>query len=243
MTPPRHRSPSSKPARATLSLEQILATAVTILDRDGIRGLTLRGLAQELGGGLGSIYWYVAGKDELLELACDSLVGAALARAESDPTAAQGGGTDVERAAADVRRIALALFDQTQQHPWLALQLQVQGAGSPNSLRYWERIGRALAAMGLTARQQFDGSTAVSGYVAGVAAQMAAQDLQADRERSKPEQLGEIVEGWLANDPVEFAWIHSMAEEFRTHDDADQFTAGLDLLLSGLVRQATGESG
>ena len=77
----------------------------------------------------------------------------------------------------------------------------------------------------------------------GVAAEMAAQDLVADRHRPKEEQLDEIVGGWLANDPSEFSWIHSIADEFREHDDGDQFAAGLDLLLGGLVRQAVGQTG
>ena len=94
--------------------------------------------------------------------------------------------------------------------------------------------------MGLSPRQQFHGSTAISGYVIGVAAEMSAQDLHADPDRSKTEQLDEIVSGWLATDPAEFSWIHSIADEFRSHDDDDQFAAGLDLLLGGLVRQAVG---
>lgn len=250
--------------RVALSLDQILATAIAILDRDGPRGLTLRGLAAELGGGLGSVYWYVNGKDEVLTLACDALIGEALARAESgssdeavssgSPTSAAStarpGGTApnaseletsdpvIVQAVAELRRTATALFEQTQLHPWLALQLHVQGAGAPNSLRFWERLGRPLAAMGLSPRQQFHGSTAISGYVSGVAAEMAAQDLHADVGRSRSLQLDEIVNGWLATDPEEFTWIHSIADEFRTHDDEEQFAAGLDLLLGGLVRQA-----
>jgi hypothetical protein len=71
---------------------------------------------------------------------------------------------------AEVRRTAIALFEQRQMHPWLALQLQAQGAGSPDALRFRERLGRPLATMGLSPRQQFHGSTAISGYVIGVAA-------------------------------------------------------------------------
>lgn len=256
----RRRTPHARGAdrsrgRASHSLEQIVATAIGILDRDGIKGLTLRGLAADLGGGLGSVYWYVGSKDELLTLACDALLGEAILRAEAAPGEgpgevtpvagiAPGGpplGTDdptVVAAARTLRRTALALFEKTQEHPWLALQLHAQGATSPNLLRYWERLGRPLAEMGLTPRQQFHGSTAISGYVSGVAAEMAAQDLHADTSRSKEEQLAEVTDGWLELDPTEFRWLHSIAGEFREHDDDEQFIAGLDLLLGGLVRQA-----
>lgn len=234
---------SDRPARrATHSREQILATAIALLDREGIRGLTLRGLAAELGGGLGSIYWYVTGKDELLALACDALVGEALEAAEAgagEPPADLGtDDPDVTAAVAALRRTALALFDQTQRHTWLAAQLFAQGAATPNALRFWERLGRPLAQMGLSRREQFDGSTAISGYVVGVASQMAAQDRDADPTRPKEEQLAELIEGWLATDPEEYSWLGSIAEEFLAHDDDEQFAAGLDLLLGGLVRQA-----
>ncbi|MDO7868141.1 TetR/AcrR family transcriptional regulator [Nocardioides jiangxiensis] len=256
----RRRTPAGRGAartrgRASHSLEQIVAAAIGILDRDGIRGLTLRGLAADLGGGLGSVYWYVGSKDELLALACDALLAEAIVRADapagegpgeadSPPGIAPGGpplGTDdpvVVAAARTLRRTALALFEQTHEHPWLALLLHAQGPPSPHLLRYWERLGRPLAEMGLTPRQQFHGSTAISGYVSGVAAEMAAQDLRADTSRSKEEQLAEVTDGWLDLDPVEFRWLHSIAEEFREHDDDEQFIAGLDLLLGGLVRQA-----
>lgn len=230
------------PRRATHSLEQILSTAIEILDTDGVKGLTLRRLAAELGGGLGSIYWYVQGKDEVLSLVCDQLVGAALESPAATQDLPTFGASDptVLTAIRQVRHTALSLFEQTQLHPWLAPQLHSQSAFAPNALRFWEQIGRPLAAMGLSKHDQFNGSSAISGYVTGVASEMAAQDVRADLERPKAEQMDEIVSDWLTADPEEFAWIHSIADEFRTHDDTEQFTAGLDLLLGGLVRQASG---
>lgn len=230
------------PRRATHSLEQILSTAIEILDTEGTKGLTLRRLAAELGGGLGSIYWYVDGKDEVLSLARDAAVGAAMEAADLGGSPA---GPDLETsdpvivdAVGDIRRTALALFEQTQLHPWLAPLLHTQTTFTPSSLRFWERIGRPLARMGLSPLEQFNGSTAISGYVTGVAAEMSAQDLRADLTRPKDEQLGEVIDRWLETDPDEFFWIHSMADQFRHHDDDEQFAAGLDLLLGGLVRQA-----
>lgn len=247
--------------RVTHSREQIVETATAILDAEGIKGLTLRGLAAELGGGLGSIYWHVAGKEELVGLACDELVGRALAAAESVGSAGTGEGpgdvrddvpspplevdlgtTDpaVVAAATQVRRIALALFAQMDRHPWLPGQVELSG-GQPNGLRVWEHMGRPLAAMGLTTRQQFHGSTALLGYVVGVATQMSSQDAIVDPALDAGEQLDLVVSRWQDLDATEFPWIRSMAEEFRRHEDLEQFAAGLDLLVLGLVRQALGE--
>jgi AcrR family transcriptional regulator len=228
--------------RATHSLDQIVDTAIAMLDRDGTGGLTLRGLAAELGGGLGSIYWYVAGKAELLDLACDTLIGRALT-ADDVPAPPMEVELDTDdpvvlEAAATVRRISLALFAEMDRHPWLAAQTQLGSAERPNGLRVWEQVGRALAAMGLTPRQQFHGSTAITGYVIGVGAEMSAQDDAADLTLSKEEQLDRFVERWQGKEYDELPWIRSMSEQFRRHDDLAQFAAGLDLLLLGLARQA-----
>ena len=41
-----------------------------------MQGLTFRGLAAELGGGVGSICWYLSGREELIRLPIGSRVGA-----------------------------------------------------------------------------------------------------------------------------------------------------------------------
>ncbi|MEZ5091185.1 TetR/AcrR family transcriptional regulator [Nocardioides sp.] len=248
--PPRPRSDRRPGRRVTLSREQIVETAIAVLDRDGIGGLTLRGLAAELGGGLGSVYWHVDGKAELIELACDELIGRALEAAGPPGGAAADVPSppmEVDLETSDpvvldavdrLRRMAMALFWQLDRHPWLAVQSQAAFAGGSNGLLVWERLGRPLADLGLTPRQQFHGSTALMGYVLGVASVMAEQGAGADRERSQEEQLEDVVEGWLADAPEELTWVRSVADEFVHHDDVAQFSAGLDLLLLGLVRQA-----
>lgn len=244
------RAPRGR-ARATHSREQIVDAAIAMLDREGASGLTLRGLAAELGGGLGSVYWHVAGKGELMELALEQLFGRALDLADADdpsipspplsealPEALDAAPQEVRTAVTVLRRTCLALHDEMAQHPWLASQALLPGMSRRNALVAWERLGRQLAAMGLTVQQQFHGSTALTGYVVGISAEMASQDGTADQTRPKDEQLGEITEAWQGEEYADFPWIRSIADAFRTHDDLVQFAAGLDLLLLGLVQQA-----
>lgn len=47
--------------------KQIVQTALTILDRDGLEGVTLRRLAAELNVKAASIYWHIASKEVLLD--------------------------------------------------------------------------------------------------------------------------------------------------------------------------------
>ncbi|QBD77126.1 TetR family transcriptional regulator [Ktedonosporobacter rubrisoli] len=47
--------------------EQIISTAIAILDRDGLEGVTLRRVAAELQVRPGALYWHVQNKQELLD--------------------------------------------------------------------------------------------------------------------------------------------------------------------------------
>src|SRR5215470_14052837 len=47
--------------------EQIIRTAIRILDRDGLEGVTLRRLAMDLHIQAASIYWHLPSKDALLD--------------------------------------------------------------------------------------------------------------------------------------------------------------------------------
>ena len=50
--------------------------------------------------------------------------------------------------------------------------------------------------------------------------------------------LEHAAEQWRELDPDEFPFVHHIVDEFARHIDADQFRAGLDLLLAGLRLQA-----
>ncbi len=52
-----------------------MAAAVKVLDRDGVEGLSMRTLAQELDTAATSLYSHVHNKGELLDLAVDALMG------------------------------------------------------------------------------------------------------------------------------------------------------------------------
>ena len=59
--PPRSR------ARG-LDRQQVVRAAITIADHQGLDALTMRRVADKLGAGTMSLYWYVRSKDELIEL-------------------------------------------------------------------------------------------------------------------------------------------------------------------------------
>src|ERR1700722_16141027 len=75
--PPRRlvRHPERPGRRPSLSRQAIVEAAIAVLDESGMSGLSMRGVAQKLGAGVASLYGHVSGREELLELVFDDLVG------------------------------------------------------------------------------------------------------------------------------------------------------------------------
>jgi AcrR family transcriptional regulator len=218
--------------RASHSMEAVVTEAVALLDEAGEPALTFRALAARLGGGVASIYWYVASKDELLDRATDHVLGGVLVETEGFT----GSADPIE----DLRAIAVTLFDAIVARPWLGAYLMRDAGTQPNGLLLYERLGQQVLRLGLTPRQSFHAVSAVLGFVVGIATDLGQQAPREvlDGEISAEEYMAQYAEHWRGLDPEAFPFLHHIVEEFAVHDDADQFRAGLDLLLAGLRLQA-----
>ncbi|MFF4344516.1 TetR/AcrR family transcriptional regulator [Kitasatospora sp. NPDC001540] len=70
---PWHKPRKAEP-RQPLSRSLIVETAVRVLDAEGLSGVTMRRVAQELGTGPASLYAHVSNKEELFELVLERVV-------------------------------------------------------------------------------------------------------------------------------------------------------------------------
>lgn len=59
--------------RDTLTREQIVKTAIGLLDEEGLEGLSMRTLGKRLGSAATAMYWHVGSKDNLIALAGDEV--------------------------------------------------------------------------------------------------------------------------------------------------------------------------
>ena len=100
--------------RDTLTREQIVATAIELLDAEGLDGLNMRSLGARLGSAATAVYWHVQSKDNLVVLAGDQVWN----EVELPDLGAAGWRT----AATEMAASLLAMFTR---HPWL-----VQGFGT-----------------------------------------------------------------------------------------------------------------
>ena len=218
----------------THSMGAILDGAIAMLDEGGEPGLTLRGLAARLGGGVGSLYWYVKGKDELVDRATDHLAGLTLDRVDAVLRRRRAVRADP---VASLRLLAMSLFDVLEQHSWMAHCLMRDPDLQLNTLRYWDRIGQEVTRLGLSQEECFHGTTAIVNYVVGVAAQMSYQGPTSEHA-TRAEFIRATTRRWSALPEADFPFVHASLGTFAGHDDRDQVTFGLDLILAGLAGRA-----
>jgi AcrR family transcriptional regulator len=125
--------------RTPLNRERVLGAAVELADREGIEGLSMRRLGQELSVEAMALYNHVANKDDLLNGMVDVVVG------EIDLTDTADG--DWKTAARD--RI-LAARRVMRRHPWASGVIASRTEASPVVMRYMDRMGGIMLAGGFS---------------------------------------------------------------------------------------------
>ena len=73
--PPWRLNARQRPApRPPLTREAVIEASLRVMDRDGMDGLSMRRVADELGSGPSSLYWHVRNKEELLQLVFERVI-------------------------------------------------------------------------------------------------------------------------------------------------------------------------
>src|SRR5690349_13494187 len=128
----------SRRGRDPLTRDRVLAQALEIADAEGLDGLTMRRLAQELGVEAMSLYHHIGGKDDLLGGITELVVREIeLPPADGDWKAA-------------IRACAISAHRVLRQHPWAPNLLMSTDAIVPSRLRMidaiLDRLGQARLA-------------------------------------------------------------------------------------------------
>jgi AcrR family transcriptional regulator len=218
------RRPSRGP-KPTLTLDRIVEAAVQVADTEGLEGLSMRRVAAELGTGTMSLYRYVPGKGELLDLMLDRVQ-----RPSENPADLGGGGW---RAALEaLARATLALY---RRHPWLLQVNQSRPILGPSALDGMERVLTLIRPMGLSDPELVSVIIMIDGYVVGAARSQLYQQ-EAERRTGLTD-----AEFWQAQVPMlekamasgRYPVMASLSEDaFGT--DFDHFEFGLQRILDGL---------
>jgi AcrR family transcriptional regulator len=215
----------SAPARREESLtrERIVGAAVELLGTSGEEGLTFRALSEALATGPGAIYWHIANKSELLAAACDALVARMLHAVRV---------TTPEKT---IRAVALGLFDLIDEHPWIGSSLMSTPGMSP-IVRILEPVGQAVRALGVPAARQWQAAGTLIAYILGVSQQNASNGQFArSRNLVRGEFLDAVATAWGQLDASAYPFTRSIAAKIRSHDDREDFLAGIDVIVAGIA--------
>ena len=203
-----------------LSRDRVLRAAVDLADAEGIDALTIRRLAQHLGVGAMSVYYYVANKDEILGGMVDHVVAEMeLPRTDGDWRA-------------ELRRASVSEHEALIRHPWAAPLLLSGPKVSEPRLRQMDAILGCLRNAGFPPELTDHAYHALDSHVMGFTLWLVG--ISQGMERMGP------VEALLQMIDVE-AMPH-LGEHIRQHlrernpDDEGEFVFGLNLILDGLDR-------
>jgi len=145
-----------QPKAAGLRRDQIVAAAIALLDAEGMGALSMRKLGAKLDAGATSLYWHVANKDELLELALDEIWG--LVRI---PDPEQTSWREVVTTFAYNFRLTMLA------HPWMATLIGSLPSVGPKAFELSDRLRRTFIGAGFTGVDIYLASSTVMSYVLG----------------------------------------------------------------------------
>lgn len=211
-------NPQRGPKRE-LSIERIVDAAIEIADAEGLAAVSMSRVAASLGFTTMSLYRHVAGKDELLVLMADTVVGAPPAM---DPGAGW-------RPA--LRRWGTELLALLVRHPWY-VQLPITGPPvTPNLLRWLDGGLQALAGTPLSEPEKAAAILSVNGQVFWEARIMADMAIAPERAAASGTLLREVV------DAERFPALRRAIDAGIFEDDsgADDAAFGLERVLDGIA--------
>jgi AcrR family transcriptional regulator len=209
-------------ATRSLTSEDIAATALELVDRDGLEALSMRRLADELGVGTMTLYGYFRSKSELLDALMDVSV-----TAERDDL--PGEGQWRERISA----LARTMRDWLEGHPALVQIRMQQTMTRPRQFAVTERVVDALLDAGLDKAEAARAFRVIFTYVFGYVAFSPTANADAARR--------EVRAAMVALPPDDYPLLSSMADEAEAAAAGDeQFDYGLGLILDGIEARAAG---
>lgn len=211
------RETTDRPARGpkpALTLDKIVDAGIRLANRDGLAALSMRLLATELGVGTMSLYRYVPGKAELIDLMVDHAYGPD----SSVPNGPQGpGSTDWRRA---LEEIAEGSWELYTTNPWLIQVNQARPILGPNSMAGFDYALEALSGLGLRGQEMVGILVAIDNLVLGAARSHVLYQQAAQQSGVSDEEF------WRTQEPYMIRALDDGSFPQITHLDDDSFAQG-----------------
>lgn len=219
----RREAPTRGP-KPGLTVPEIVRAAIALADAEGVEALSMRRLASELGIGTMSLYRYVPGKAELVDLMLDAVHGEI-----ASPAAGVAGWRAL------LEHYAREGWAMHGRHPW-AIGAYTRTVLGPNVFDSYEVMLRALSDTGLPPGDIVNAAELVAGYVAG-AARRVSEEVEAQRRTGISEE-----QWWLERtnfwehyfDYERYPMISAMWDSEAFEARAESFEFGLQRVLDGI---------
>jgi AcrR family transcriptional regulator len=223
--PPWRAPRRARPARTPLSREAIVDAALRVVDREGADALSMRRVAEELGTGPASLYWHVSGKDELINLVVDRVVG------EIEPPR-----PDPARWQEQFREWALRTREVFRRHPGVGALTLGRIPVGPNLVRLAESSLALLRGAGIPDRIAAYAPDLLGLYLGASAYEESLGLPSPTGEELRPDQVVAMIRGYFASMPADrFPNVHATLDEMFSGGPDERFELGLEIIIRGFA--------
>lgn len=209
----------SRRKRGSLSPEEIVTAALTLLDRDGEDALTFSHLGKELQASPTAVYRHFSSRADLVRALADHLDGLSLDGYE--PT---------DRWRDDLVDLAWRAWRVALRHPAAAAAAMNVMTNGMNELRAVDAVLRALHHAGLRGRQAVVYYQVYANLILGAS--------QGEAVRLSSTERGYVSEGWVQvytpADPTQYPYAEAVKTELRIVDYEEVFAKQLEMYLDAL---------
>lgn len=224
-------APSTKVGRSGTTVSALTQAAISLADERGLEALTMRAVAERIGIGTMTLYGYVPGKTELLELMLDAVAGTTYSHHELP-----GGQGSWE---AGLRHIAERNYAHSLTHGWSTEVPPGRPILGPGVSQKYESELEPLDGIGLEDETMDHILTTVVNMAVGAAR----WQLGLDRVRANSQMSDEA--WWALSQPVLAMAMENLELPISSRvgttvasagDPHASLRAGIELLISGLSR-------
>ena len=223
-SPPRSRSTRARPAKAPLSEELILTTALRVLREEGLDAVTMRRLATELDTGPASLYVYIRNRDELLNALLDR-VSAMVPLEEPDPS----------RWREQIHRMVDGVLTVMEEHRGIARVAVANVPTGEASLRFADNLLGVLLAGGVTQRDAAWACDILPLITVASAVETATYQERGDEQGAVAGEIAAVFTTLPADD---YPNLVRLGDDLVSGDGDERFHFAIDTFLDGLVARA-----
>jgi len=216
--------PAPVGAAARLSRSRIVDAAIALADRDGLDGLSMRKLGQQLGVDPMAVYHHVRDKNELLAEMVDRVIAT---------ITVERSGTWDDALQATIQSARRTMLD----HPWTVRVIEDQRAPTPAGLRYLDAVLGILRDGGFSVALCHHALHVLGSRILGFSQDL--YDDSPDDPRPTPAAAAAQAREWASALPhlAELASSVSHQGGLGGCDDDAEFAFALDLIIEGLAQR------